>query len=293
MIKRRDYYERNIYSKRQKKQVVIRKTLRTGQTVDELDELIKIDIEKIRLDNELFQQEKINQPSKQPKPDLTIDSSKSKIEPIELQDTLKFYTKKTGQNIFVIARSRVGKSHLIVKMIQMMKKWDPLLIPVIFAGNIGSNPYVPILDEIVCIDGFRPSIIDSMKLINDLQPNDRKYRWLVVLDDILTARNNETLKNLCLSYRNALISSIISIQSAVLVQRNVRCNASAYFIGKSESQERDSLMDKFLRYQPSFRHIKNKDEQMEKYEQHTDDYKFLAIFPLEPDNKTYVLKAPA
>lgn len=211
---------------------------------------------------------------------------------INLDDVLKQYSKDTGNSTFLIARSRVGKSHMLCKLIEKLMVWNDQLIPIIFAGNPSSEPYKMLSGKIPIISGYRPSVVETLKTINDWLPEDRQYHFLVVLDDILDARNSSSLRNICLSYRNVNISSIISIQSPTLVQRNVRNSATCYMMGQTTGQETVGLLEKFLQYMPYFKQIRNKDDQHAELNLLTKDHEFLAYFPLNPDDRLYRIKAP-
>lgn len=210
---------------------------------------------------------------------------------IDLDFVMNNLSKETGNSVFFIARSRVGKSYALCRLVLKMMQWDADLIPIFMCGNVQSEPYSILKKQVPIVQGFKPSLVETLKTVNDYMGEGRQYKWLVVLDDILDARNSTSLRNICLSFRNSLVSSIISIQSPTLVQRNVRNSSTAYFFGNCTGQECEGVMEKFLQYMPYFRKIKNKDDRVAELNILTKNHEFLVTFPLVPNDKLYQFKA--
>ena len=273
---------KTILDKRTGKQVKFTRVVGKRSEAEVLAEL-ENELDKIRISNAELFNSILNTKTTNPEENL---------ERIDLDDVLTQFSKDTGNSTFIIARSRVGKTHLLCKLLQKLMVWDDQLVPIIFAGNPSSEPYQTLNKRVPIFAGFRPSVLETLKTINDFMPTDKQFHFLVVLDDILDARNSGTLRNLCLSYRNVNISSIICIQSPTLVQRNVRNSATCYLMGQTTGQETTGMLEKFLQYLPYFKRIKNKDLQHAELSDLTKNHEFLAYFPLTPDDILYRIKAP-
>lgn len=130
----------------------------------------------------------------------------------------------TGNTIAMIASSKSGKTTLLKFL---MNKYFNKYITVLFSPNMNIPLYkdFKIKDEIVNND-----IVQSMKYINS--KTDNKYDFLCVFDDVINTRNNSLIDRLVCTYRNANISSIISVQYCSMISKGNRSSINTTILGK-------------------------------------------------------------
>jgi hypothetical protein len=100
-----------------------------------------------------------------------------------------------------------------------------------------------------------------------------------MFDDIVqeSAKNNETVKKLITSYRNAKISSIISVQAPKMVSRTNRGNLNYVTFHAFRNDEHiEDAIDMFLGSRYPFKGLK-KEEKISLYRKLTDDHHFLFL----------------
>jgi hypothetical protein len=266
-----------VYSKREKKN--FKKTLSAKKfTEEEILHNFEIFKQKINEDNEKYEAEKIQKQ----------ESSKCNLKRQELSDVVSHLDKHTGNSILCFASSKSGKSFMLVKLLDVLLKWNPNLIPVLFLGNPNAEIYKPLRGRFAMFEGFRPSIVETLRAINGIDEG-RKFEWLVILDDIVNARHSEILRNCLLSWRNSGISCIGLLQNATLINKNLRGNASVYLYGRNKREEITGLMSRFLKTLEPFRFLKTEDKS-DCYNELTQDYNFLVNYPNDSDD-LYLLKA--
>jgi hypothetical protein len=141
-----------------------------------------------------------------------------------LKDPPFYIDPKTNtSSTILIGQSRAGKSVLID---YLFKRFFKNHITILFTPNYQSHVYDRIRNNpnTIISPFFIPHIIGMMNEIN--QETNNKYKFLVILDDIVDARYKLQLEQLVLSLRNSNISSIIGIQWPPLIKPNVRNNAN-------------------------------------------------------------------
>lgn len=189
---------------------------------------------------------------------------------------------KTSSTI-LIGQSRSGKSVLID---YIFNRFFTSHITVLFTPNYQSPVYERIRNNpnVSVSPFFIPHIIGMMNEIN--QESNNKYKFLIILDDIVDARYKLQLEQLVLSLRNSNISSIIGIQWPPLIKPNVRNNANnVCFFSFLNSEGRKRILTDFL--YGMFGDISMK-IQMKLYKQLTDDHHF--IFNNNYSGETYMCK---
>lgn len=198
--------------------------------------------------------------------------------------------KDTGNSLFMIASSKCGKTSLFKKLISKMKKHDNRLIPLLFAGNPNAPCYKDCRDELPIFNGLKPSLIMALKEINDRVENS--YRFLIIVDDIITSRYQNVLQSLGCSFRNSNISSIFCIQSATMIHKNGRSSGHGYFFsGRTRKKEMLFILHEWLKNLDEFDNIKNIDKKCEYMQSLSDNYDWLAYFPNDDPNKLHLINA--
>ncbi len=126
-----------------------------------------------------------------------------------------------GQTFLIGGSSFSGKTFFLVSQLNKLIREEYDLIILMTesknAKDLGSlRKDLPI----VIIEGFRPDIIEKLKKINDGTYN--RFRFMVILDDIVDQKNSKTLLKAILTFRNAGISTVVLIQYLKLINRAMR-----------------------------------------------------------------------
>ncbi len=190
---------------------------------------------------------------------------------------------KTGTSITLFGASKSFKTTLLKRIIDeyFLKGCVVLLC----AQNIHAEIYDDLPKSVIKIDHYAPSIIKSMIMINKKLHN--KYRFVVILDDIITEKNDAKLEQLYLTLRNSRISIITSLQNIQLLKSTSRGNSNVVVFrrfNQSKSVE-EYAMDEYLKNFPPFKDLK-KNDKTSLYMQITNKHDY---FVLDVINNTLIL----
>lgn len=173
---------------------------------------------------------------------------------------------ETSTHLFV-GSSSSGKTSV------MLRTWELLFakshITVAFLGNphAKSNTmlrrYADAGHPITIVEGFSHEILKLVVYIaqkaNDPRTGTFRYKFCVLLDDILNARTSMAVNQLMMSYRNVGISTMISIQHPTMVSPAQRSNANNLWVGGFRLPEQEHSA--YLRFvsggmpEPTFHHL--------------------------------------
>ena len=128
---------------------------------------------------------------------------------------------ETGKSNLIVGSSFSGKTHLFVTELNRLDpgEYDGIVL-------MTESRFAPPLKRInpalnvVILEGFDPETVDELKEINDITGN--RYRWLIILDDIVDQKHSKTLSKMLLTYRNANITTVLAVQYPGLVNKSTR-----------------------------------------------------------------------
>jgi len=185
--------------------------------------------------------------------------------------------KQTGNTTALLGAGKAGKSTL---MMSLYKKYysHPIIISTLFS----MNPHIAIYEdnpELLICPTFNKrceNLITMMKHIN--QNCNNKYEFLVMFDDVLNTRQKSLIDNLILSFRNSLISTILSVQYSKMISKANRANLNNIFLGAFRTEEaiRD-IVTMYLKSKLSTMGIRNIEDQMAWYKQVTKNHGFIYL----------------
>lgn len=202
--------------------------------------------------------------------------------------------KGTGNTLIILGSSKAGKSHTLMWI------YDHYYSPQAIArrkGAVGGDDYrwINILwthnPQVRVYQGHRKLIIspawnsegeDIIAAQKRIQSGTNcHYRFLNMFDDVLDVKNSKLLDNLILSYRNAKMSSIISIQYVFLLKKSMRANINAVILHAFNTDESiESVINTFLKgYLQGLR--MPKDQWIAWYKKMTADHAFIYVKPSE------------
>jgi len=237
--------------------------------------------QKIENDKYLYHKEKKNSLS---------DIQKGLIDTIPLEiikaDEIDFinmdFNDNSGNSILCIGSSKAGKSTAMMALFNKYfnnKKYISTLFSV--------NSHIPIYNnkgDLIKINKFviqSEQIIKDMKKINMLSEPINKWRFCILLDDIVDARYSRILNNLLLTYRNSNFSSIISIQYAKLISKAARCSANNLLFFSQNLQEGiESVLRSFLGAEFAKLGVTKMNDQISLYRLLTKDHAFIYYHPM-------------
>ena len=139
--------------------------------------------------------------------------------------------KTGGVSFCLIGSTRSGKTTLLK---HVLSKYFPKHLKVLMSNSI----HAPIYKE---IDDCIKSPIYSHRIIKEGYEINRKtnnhYRIAYILDDVVDKKNDKELMKLLTIYRNSGLSTIISLQSPILMNTTGRGNVNFVCLGKMNSDE--------------------------------------------------------
>jgi tRNA A37 threonylcarbamoyladenosine biosynthesis protein TsaE len=190
--------------------------------------------------------------------------------------------RKTGGVSFcLIGSTRSGKTTLLK---HVLKEYFDKHITVLMSNSI----HAPIYNE---IEGCIKSPVYSHKVIKEGYEINRKtknhYPLLYVLDDVVDKKNDRELLKLLTIYRNSGLSTIISLQSPILMNTAGRGNVNFVCLGKMNSDEN---IEKVVRmYLMSF--LKGKiDDKIRQYKMMTEDHFWILVNNLTGEVSRFKIK---
>lgn len=222
--------------------------------------------------------EEIKNPSKIPEqmhiytpqyaPTLNSSIPKPQISPFDLA-----LDENTGTTTVLIGPSKKGKTTLLMHIFDRYYSGSDF-ISVLFTDS-GSLPIYS-GKRLIVVNSYQPEMIKDAKKINDKTRN--YYNFCFMFDDIVDLRGKKEMVKSFLTYRNANISSVLSIQDETLIDRTVRRNVhNIIMFEQNEEITAQTLIEKYLKSYLIAMGIKSKDDQLSWYRLATQNHGFIYI----------------
>jgi GTPase SAR1 family protein len=175
----------------------------------------------------------------------------------------------------VIGSSKSGKTTLIKYLLKHQFGDD---MKIFMTQSPQADIYSSIKSECAFAPAYIPDIIKMCSQINKGTKNH--YPFLVIVDDVVGVKNDQTMTKLLCLYRNHGISAIVGGQDLTLLSATGRANLNHIILMAQRTSNRvEDNVKHFLRgYFP--RNL-TMDERIELYKRLTDDHCFLHIDALE------------
>lgn len=139
--------------------------------------------------------------------------------------------KTGGVSFALIASTRAGKTSLLK---YILKEYFAKHITILMSNSIHAPIYKEI-DDPIKSPVYSPRIIKEGYEIN--RKCNNHYPFLFVLDDVVDKKFDKELLKLLTIYRNSGLSTIISVQSPILLNTASRGNINFICLGKLNSDE--------------------------------------------------------
>lgn len=176
-----------------------------------------------------------------------------------------------GVAIGLVASGRSGKTTFLS---HVLSKYFKKHLSVLFTGSPQIEMSKTMGESMLMTDRFIPRITQDMYKINKETGNH--YNFCVILDDIVTEKNNKEVLKCWTIYRNSWISSIISVQDVTLWNPAGRNNITIVMLGKLNTDDRiEKTIKAYLKsYFPSgMRMI----DMIKEYKEMTANHHFIVI----------------
>lgn len=151
---------------------------------------------------------------------------------------------ETGYTIGVFGASKRGKSTVLAWLRDAL---FPDAITILVTPNYQSPVYSAFYGNSIITPNFSTfaAIIPIVQKIQRETKNKNKF--LFIIDDVITGKNNRTLHETILTLRNSNISTIISIQGRTLLDPNCRASINAVLVfGTNNGEQVHNLTQAFL-----------------------------------------------
>jgi hypothetical protein len=180
---------------------------------------------------------------------------------------------KTGASLVLIGKSKSGKTSFLKKIVSHLPK---NIIKIVISPNIHNDIYESMRNKCVYSPVFDSQIVKLCQKINSKTKNF--YSFVIILDDIVDEKSNTTVLKMFLTMRNSMISSILSLQSPMLVNKLVRQNVNYSLLGKQNNEE--GVLDTYKKFLTNFAGdlgIKKNEDVVPVYNHLTNDYNFIFV----------------
>ena len=187
-----------------------------------------------------------------------------------------------GMTVALIGSTRSGKTTLLTHILEQEFEKH---IGVLFTPSLHAPVYKDI-KGLCKAPYYLPRVIDEAYKINKETKNH--YPFLMVLDDVVTAKFDKTLMKAFTIYRNSGITTIMSVQNPVIFNSTTRGNFNAVILGYLNS---DEACEKVIRMF-CFTAIKGKniEEKIAEYKRLTADHHWIYIDHLSGDLYRFKLR---
>lgn len=164
---------------------------------------------------------------------------------------------ESARTVCILGRSFSGKTFFLVQNLNALagrlrggsgksRKQPMYDLIILFSESLSAEPLEgldPSLN-VIFIAGYIPQIVQLLKKINDASNN--AFRFLVILDDVVTGIRSGTMAKQILTMRNSQISTSLLIQYVKLISPAMRNSIHDYFITGLKPEEWSYLLQSFL-----------------------------------------------
>ena len=188
-----------------------------------------------------------------------------------------------GVTMAMIGSTRSGKTTLLKHSV--LNYFDEH-IGVLMSPSLHAPVYDDISKKLIKSPEFVESVIEECYKINKKTKNH--YPFVMVLDDVVTAKWNKTLMKSFTIYRNSGITTIMSVQNPIILNSVTRGNFNYVMLGYLNSSEACERVVRMFCYSeiPG----KNIEEKVKEYQRLTEGHHWLMLDMLTGERYRFKLK---
>lgn len=192
----------------------------------------------------------------------------------------------TGNTCVLLGSSKRGKSTLLTKLASFNKKG----INILFSINSHCDVYNG--SGLIKCNKFNKEAIELVREAKKIQNETKnKYEFNFYFDDVTQMQHSDIIRQLILTYRNAKISTYISLQYSNLLQKAARGSVNTYLLfGFNNDEAIEQVINQHLKSYFSRIGVKGMENQINYYRDLTDDHQFVMLHPESGTIKLLKLK---
>lgn len=179
-----------------------------------------------------------------------------------------------------------GQSGKTTLTMHIVKKYfsDPKSIVIIMSPSINVPIYKEVrkMKNVIYTDFFDGDLIKDIAKIQ--RKTENKYRFVIVLDDVVDSKNSIQILKMITIYRNLNISTVMNLQDVKLMSRSGRHNGNNFIFLRQNTQDAAlDCIELYLNSYPPIMDIKDKMQKVNMYRKLTDNRGFIYLNALDND----------
>jgi len=188
-----------------------------------------------------------------------------------------------AETTVLFGSSQSGKTTLTTYIVENYYN-DKNTIVIVMSPSINVPIYKKIrkMKNVITTDFFDGDIIKDIAKIQRKTSN--KYRFVIVLDDVVDSKNSPQILKMIMIYRNLNISTVMNLQDVKLMSRSGRHNGNNFMFLRQNTQ--DAIEDVLTLYLNSYRPFTDLGSKMEKinmYRKLTEERSFIYLNALDDE----------
>lgn len=189
----------------------------------------------------------------------------------------------SGCTSVIFGSSKSGKTTLTTYIAEKYYS-DKNTIVIVMSPSINAAIYKKIkkMKNVVSSDFFDHDLVRDIAKIQRKTSN--KYRFVVVLDDVVDSKNNEQILKMIMVYRNLNISTVMNLQDVKLMSRSGRHNGNNFLFLRQNTQDAiEDVLNLYLNSYPPFTNLSNKMDKVNMYRKLTENNSIIYLNALDDE----------
>lgn len=186
--------------------------------------------------------------------------------------------RETGSTIALFGASKQGKTTAIIWLYHKFYEGKGY-ITILCSPTLSADIYEFFPTNIIRTTNYE-TCVELIKAARTIQlGTNNRYKFLFIIDDVVTAKSDKTLRQMITTMRNLNISTIISLQYQKLLDIANRVSVNSFlFFHYGNKEAADYIVSNFI---GEFLHGFNKTQKTDSYQKITEDHRFIAFNALE------------
>lgn len=188
-----------------------------------------------------------------------------------------------AETSILFGSSQSGKTTLTTHIIEKYYN-DKNTIIIVMSPSINAPIYKKIkkMKNVISTDFFDGDIIKDIAKIQRKTSN--KYRFVIVLDDVVDSKNSTQILKMIMIYRNLNISTVMNLQDVKLMSRSGRHNGNNFMFLRQNTQDAiEDVLQLYLNSYRPFTDLNSKIDKINAYRKLTENRSFIYLNALEDE----------